>query len=93
MKTFFLNIYNSIFCFFKEIYLRLKLDTPTFLKKIRKICLYLGGVCTLLASNGIDFDIHGISITKYGAALNFFGAFISSLGVCNPDELHQKMCE
>jgi hypothetical protein len=86
--------------FIKELFLRLKMETPPFFRKLSRALVYIGGLCAVpLLGEGAAEQYLNIALypdwavepLKIGAFCGFIGAAIAKLPVCEPEDIKHKL--
>jgi len=78
----------------KALFKRAILKTPSFFKRVQKVCIVIAGVCTaLLAQDTVEFSEKITKILEYGIVLGLVATTVSQLAVDNPEDIHKPKKE
>ncbi len=77
--------------FLHEVYVRLKLKTPFFFKKLQILCGAAGITSIYMVKNGIDFQLYGISVVTLLGGGGAAGVFISKMIVKEYADLEKEL--
>ena len=69
---------------------RAVLKTPSFFKRVQRICIVIAGVCTaLLAQDIVDFSEKITTLLEYGIVMGLVATTVSQLAVDKPEDIHK----